>query len=268
MAVSEIMIDTLISFLCATEGVDALVLAGSRSASIVDKFSDYDLYVYGEKPLGLDVRQEMADHFASKAEVGNSFFDEGDEMFLKDGTAVDLMYRSLDWAEQQVRWVWQTHHASVGYSTAFIHNLKFSRILCDRSGRFAHIQELLDTPYPKELIKAILEKNHPLLRSKLMASYYEQIEHAQIRNDMNSVVHRTSALLASYFDVLFAINAQTHPGEKKLVALAKQTCSILPADFEKNIEQVMQHLGDKDLLVSLDVLLDELDVVLKNESWI
>jgi len=75
-------------------------------------------------------------------------------------------------------------------------------------------------------------------------------------------------LLASYFDVLFAINAQTHPGEKKLVALAKQTCSILPADFEKNIEQVVQHLGDKDLLVSLDVLLDELDVVLKNESWI
>jgi hypothetical protein len=27
-------------------------------------------------------------------------------MFLKDDTAVDMMYRSLQWAEEQVEWVY------------------------------------------------------------------------------------------------------------------------------------------------------------------
>ncbi|MDT4761133.1 hypothetical protein [Sphaerochaeta sp. PS] len=261
------MIDTLISWLCTTEGVDALVLSGSRTGLVVDAMSDYDLYVYGEKPLGLEVRREMAALFASSSEVGNSFFDEGDELFLRDGTAVDIMYRSLQWAEEQVSWVWQHHHASVGYSTAFIHNLKSSTILCDHTGRFAQLKKLLDTPYPKELAKAILRKNYPLLRTKLMASYYEQIEHAIIRNDLVSQAHRTAALLASYFDILFAINGQTHPGEKKLVAWARKTCPILPEGLETSIEQVVAHIGQKDLLLYLDSLLNGLDALLKREGW-
>lgn len=262
------MIQELISWLKRTDGLQALVLSGSRTGLVVDEFSDYDLYVYSKKPLSLAIRHEMAALFATRAEVGNSFFDEGDEMFLKDGTAVDIMYRSLEWAEEQVQRVWHNHQASVGYSTAFIHNLKTSTILHDTDGKFAHIQKQLDTPYPEALAKAIIAKNYPLLRTKLMASYYEQIQHAMVRNDLVSQAHRTSALLASYFDILFAINAQTHPGEKKLVAWAKSTCTLLPASFETTIEKIVEHIGKKDLLQHIDSLLDGLDTLLKREGWI
>jgi len=268
VAISDDMIEKLISWLAATKGLQALVLSGSRTGLVIDTLSDYDLYYYSEVPLSLETRHEMALLFAQKAEIGNSFFDDGDEMFLKDGTAVDLMYRSLSWAREQVKWVWEEHHGSVGYSTAFIHNIKTSTILYDRDGEFALLKKLLETPYSKELTKAIIAKNYPLLQHKLMASYYEQIEHAIIRGDVVSQAHRTSALLTSYFDIIFAINAQTHPGEKKLIAWAKKTCPLLPTSFEEDINHVVEQIGQKDLLLSIDTLLNQLDILLKKEGWV
>ncbi|MDD3058550.1 MAG: DUF4037 domain-containing protein [Sphaerochaeta sp.] len=253
------MIQALIEELKAQKGLDALVLAGSRTGLGSDTLSDWDLYLYAEKTLSLEIRREIARRYAAKAEVGNDFFGEGDELLLKDGTYADLTYRSLSWAEDEVRRVWIDCQAQVGYTTAFIHNLKTSKILFDPYHRFADLQERLSSPYPTALVQAIIAKNHPLLRSKLTASYYEQIEHALERNDLISVAHRSSALLASYFDVLFALNRQTHPGEKRLVAWATHTCSQLPCNFVQDVRAVVQGIGQADILERLTVLLDHLD---------
>ena len=69
-----------------------------------------------------------------------------------------------------------------------------------------------------------------------MFSYYGQIKSAVNREDFVSVNHRTSAFLASYFDVIFAFNRVLHPGEKKLVEFALSYCQILPENFKNDVE--------------------------------
>ena len=99
-----------------------------------------------------------------------------------------------------------------------------------------------------------------LMKSKPFASYYEQIEKGIKRNDINSVNHRISAFLASYFDVIFAINKQLHPGEKRLIKYAKDNCKLLPKDFEKNITKLLIQPNSETLSI-LDEMFDNLSFV-------
>lgn len=247
--------------------VDAVVLSGSQTGLIHDEKSDYDLYVYSLKPVPLEFRRELAQKFTDFYEVGNTFFEDGDELNIitSDETnshlIVDIMYRNLDWVKAEIDWVWKKHNAKVGYTTCFLHNVRTSKILFDRNCEFQKFIDELNQPYPKKLKENIIAKNYPLLRKK-SASYYEQIEFAISRNDLVSINHRTAALLASYFDIIFALNGQTHPGEKKLVAYTKKLCPILPDNFEEDVENVVKSIGTNQILTSLDKLLDELDKIL------
>ena len=49
------------------------------------------------------------------------------------------------------------------------------------------------------------------------------------RGDLVSLNYRVAALLASTFDILFALNRLPHPGEKRLLAFATQHCPLRPA---------------------------------------
>lgn len=40
--------------------------------------------------------------------------------------------------------------------------------------------------------------------------------------------------------ILFAYNELLHPGEKRLITYAKQNCKVLPVDFEKNIQSLLE----------------------------
>jgi hypothetical protein len=61
-----------------------------------------------------------------------------------------------------------------------------------------------------------------------------------------SLNHRATALLASYFDVLFALNRQPHPGEKRLVRFAELLCTKRPTEFAVKIAELLASLPRMD----------------------
>jgi predicted nucleotidyltransferase len=251
--------------------VVAVALAGSGVTGAADEQSDIDLYVYAGVPLAMADRVAIATSFATRAEVGNDFWEPGDEWIdAQTGRHVDVMYRTPVWIEEQLERVLVRHEASVGYSTCFWHNVLHSTPLFDRSGWYRELQATAVCPYPQPLRHAIIARNHPILRQTL-SSYLAQIERAVRRGDSVNVQHRVMALLASYFDVLFAVNELPHPGEKRLLQLAATRCAKIPADMEPQINAFLETAACPPNLAvvgQFDALLDSLDALLADEGLI
>ena len=250
--------------------VDAIALGGSQSTGVLDQHSDIDLYIYSQQVVPLAKRlQIVKDLGASRADMNLTFWDTGDEWFdLETGIEVDVMYWSPAWIEDQIDRVLVQYQASMGYTTCHWRTVKNSQILFDRDGWFAKQQAKCIQPYPAQLKQAVIEKNHPLLRT-VIPSYYGQIKKALGRNDLISVNHRLAALFASFFDILFALNEVLNPGEKKILRFVKSECTLVPDDLDVQVTNILQlaGVGDMNLLTALESLLDNLDNLLKAEGF-
>ena len=250
--------------------VEAISLVGSQTSGVLDQKSDIDLYIYTKEIPPLESRQQIVEELdASRADMNLSFWDIGDEWFdFTTGIEVDVMFWSPQWIEEQLDRVLVQHQARMGYTTCFWRTVKNSQILFDRNGWFANLQKQSQQPYPRQLKRAIIAKNHPVLKN-IIPSYYNQIKKALGRNDLISVNHRLSALFASYFDVLFAINEVLHPGEKKIRQFVKDECSETPEKLELQVKGILQTagVGDEKLLEQLDILIDGLDHLLIAEGF-
>jgi len=248
--------------------VSAVVLSGSRGGEFSDAGSDIDLYVYAEPEPSKAWRAILAGRFGERASIGNDFWEPGDEWIaLRTGNAVDIMYRSPAWIGQQLDRLLLRHQASVGYSTCLVYNILHSKILYDRADWFASLRAKAQQPYPEALRCAIIARNHPILRSTL-SSYAHQIAMALHRNDRVSVNHRITALLASYFDILFAINRLFHPGEKRLLAHVLASCPKYPLEIEAQVNGLLSaitYAGQPDVLGLVNDLIDGLDELLIEE---
>ncbi|HEX6901845.1 MAG TPA: DUF4037 domain-containing protein [Thermoanaerobaculia bacterium] len=251
--------------------VEAVAVAGSRTTAASDAASDVDLYVYSREPVPLSRRREVVERSAGgRAEIGNRFFEPGDEWIdAETGVHVDAMFRQTAWIEDQLARVLDRHEASVGYSTCFWHNVLTSQALFDRHGWFAALQEKARRPYPEELARAIVAKNHPLLRGNL-SSYLHQIARAVERGDAVAVHHRVTALLASWFDILFAINRLPHPGEKRLLRFAEERCALRPAGMREDVDALLGAVYPPDARVveRAERVIDGLDQLLDHQPHV
>ena len=148
----------------------------------------------------------------------------------------------------------------MGYTTCFWHTVRNSQILSDPHGWFGNLQDMARAPYLPALRQNIIAFNHPVLRA-VIPSYLHQIEKAVRRGDLVSINHRLAALLASYFDIIFAFNGVLHPGEKRLVNLALAGCPSLPVKMAADLDDVLHASGTGStiLLEHLTRLLDRLD---------
>lgn len=235
--------------------VRAIAIGGSGTNKTSDNLSDIDVYIFVEKDIPISDRETIIKKYSSKYEVGGEYFGSGDEFFVdKLGRQLDVMYWGVNWFNDIVNNVWFKHYPSNGYTTAFLFTLKNFEIIFDKDYWLLSLQNSVKTEYPKELKENIIKRNMMLMKDKPFASYYEQIEKAIIRNDMVSINHRISAFLASYFDVIFAVNELLHPGEKRLIQYAKTHCKILPKDFEENINKLLVQPNSETLRILDDMI--------------
>lgn len=252
----------IISSLYNIDEVDAVALGGSRATNANDQKSDYDIYVYCTKELTNEQKSAALLKHCREAEIGNHYWELEDNCVMNNGICIDIIYRSLGMFEQYIEMITKEGKAFNGYTTCFWHNIVTSMVLFDKSGAFTRFKQNYTIDYPDKLRKNIIENNRKLLGG-VLPSYDKQILKAQQRGDLVSVHHRITEFLASYFDIIFALNKVMHPGEKRLVALCKEKCAILPEDFEENINALLTSVTRGDSHRIVEDIIDKLDKVLE-----
>lgn len=251
------MIEELLKELSELQQVEAIALGGSRAGKIYDEKSDYDVYLYCVSTISEDTRTQILSKYCSRMEIGNHFWEYEDNCILNSGIDIDILYRNLDEFTQDVASVVELHQARNGYTTCMWHNLITCKVIYDKDGRLGAAKERFLIPYPQQLKKNIIDRNMQLLHTA-MPAYEVQISKAIRRNDIISINHRVAAFMESYFDVIFAVNELTHPGEKRLIQICKETCKILPVSFEENLNKLFE-----DIFLQKDVVTSDLECIIE-----
>ena len=84
------------------------------------------------------------------------------------------MYIHPDFIENNIKWVWEGHNASLGYTTCFVDNIKKTEILYDKTDWLKSVKERVNTPYPDKLAENIIKKNFTFLKDAIF-SYRDQM---------------------------------------------------------------------------------------------
>lgn len=226
--------------------VEAIALGGSRATGRNDAKSDYDVYVYITDRIPEEERRRILEKYCRYLEIGNSFWELEDDVTLKDGIDMDIIYRDMKDFENTVSSVVLDCVPWNGYTTCMWHNLITSGIVLDKHGHLRALQEKFRIPYPAKLKENIISNNLKLL-SGMLPSFDLQIQKAEARGDLVSVNHRVAEFLASYFDILFALNEMTHPGEKRMQSICSRECKILPDHFDDNLNRLFDAMFRKEV---------------------
>ena len=210
---------------------EAITLGGSRSTGLNDETSDYDVYVYVSEKIPEAARRKLLSEHCGSAEIGNRYWECEDNCVLNNGIPVDIIYRDMKSFDESLHRTVFECVPSNAYTTCMWHNLLNSRIIFDRS----------------ESLAALIKK-------------------AVLRNDRTAVTHRTAEFLASYYDVIFALNRLTHPGEKRLAEICAKQCAALPDNFEENLNRLFAELYTDKTPENVSCIVRELDILLENEK--
>ena len=251
------MVEQLFKELSLLEEVESIALGGSRAGKNYDKKSDYDVYLYINSTINEEKRKNILKKFCSYMEIGNSFWEYEDNCILNNGIEIDILYRDMEDFIKGIERVVVECQPSNSYTTCMWHNLITCKILYDKNGKLEKYKNKYSIDYPKQLKENIIKRQLKLIDSS-MPAYPKQIIKAVQRNDFVSINHRITEFLASYFDLLFAINEVTHPGEKRLVQLCKTQCKILPENFEENLNLLFSYMYSEENQDSLMKILEKI----------
>jgi hypothetical protein len=256
-------LNEFINDFCNIDGIQALTLGGSRATERTDEKSDYDFYVYSENGMDQEIRYKILSKHCKYFEIGNNYWELEDNGKLNCGIDFDMVYRSLHQFENIVADVVENYNSNNGFSTCLWDNLLNSKIIFDKNDVFKKIKERFSIPYPQKLKKNIIERNMALISGSVI-SYDKQIKKSIYRKDLINLNNRISVFLASYFDIIFAINELPNPGEKRIMEICLNKCNILPNGFENNINSLIQNMNSDEskILETINDIICELKRIL------
>ena len=240
--------------------VDAITLGGSRATGRYDAGSDYDTYIYLNRDLCTEKRRNALNQVCKYMEIDNRYFEPEDDCVLSDGTGFEIIYRNIDDIRESLTNTLVNHIAWGGYTTCICFNVFTSKILYDPHGSYEKMVVDFTMPYPEELRRNIITKNRELLEGKI-PSFFGQIEQAINRNDINSINHRTTEFLACYFDILFALNREFHPGEKRLLEYGAGL-KLVPADFTSDLTELLTVNDKEEMPAVMRRIVDNIDALI------
>ncbi len=250
------MFEKIIEKFSKLDEVEAIALGGSRATGVFDEYSDYDVYIYLSKALSEEKRKNILEEYCQYMEYSNNFWELEDDGIMNNGVEIELIYRSLDFLPDVLSNLFDRKNASIGYTTCFYDNLIDSKILYDRNSFLEGLKQKYNNAYTQEISTLIIQKNLPLLKDS-MPALYNQIIKAIKRDDKIAVNHRISEFFAIYYDILFALNLEPHPGEKRLHEQALKS-SVLPANYNKNITNIFSNIT-----ADYNVLTENLEELIK-----
>ena len=228
-------------------GVVAIAQGGSVNAGLGDSASDLDFHVYWEPPLALAAERTV--RLAALADPGSVWPGEGTSSWLLEdhfalaGRAIELIYIRMADVHNEVAVAYRDGFAEEGFTTGRLFCFAHDRIVHDLTGALGTQQSQLRASYPDALRRAVIRR-----QTARLALYLGQLRTGQQRADLLYAQQIRTKLQNVFFDLLFAVNRQYHPGEKRLLTYAAR-CPLRPPDFTERWERVARLPADAPALV-------------------
>jgi Domain of unknown function (DUF4037)/Nucleotidyltransferase domain len=251
----EAILRRIVTAIAGLTGIAAIALGGSTAAGLADQASDFDVYVFYHQPLAAAADRAvrlrpLADE--GTLEVGIPTFGLEDHLHVQD-QLIELIYLDLDRLSAEAQQAYDQGLSSEGYTTALLYILFRSQVIHDATGVVTALRARLQAEYPAPTRARLLHEYPELLRY-----YLELLRISQQRSDLLYVQQMRYSIQMIFFNLLFALNWQYHPGGKRLLAHA-QRCAIQPVALPERWNDIARLSADDGALADrLAALIDDL----------
>lgn len=225
------LIEEIIKRLTTVDGIEAIVLGGSRARGTHTESSDIDLGIYYHPAIPIDLsaltklaadiddehRPDLVTGFGGWGPWIN-----GGGWLKVQGLPVDFIYRDLDKVTRiiqdchagQIETVYQPGHPFAFISVIYLSEVALCRTLWDPRGTIERLRAQV-IPYPAALKKAVVEKFWWEVDFSLFIA-----QKSVARGDVTYAAGCMFRAVNCLLQVLFAVNEQYWMNEKGALALA------------------------------------------------
>jgi hypothetical protein len=262
VANDKALLDRITRALADVRGVRAIVLGGSRARGIASERSDYDIGIYYDAVMPLDMAglrvavAALDDRGAEITEIGGwGPWINGGGWLTISGMRVDLLYRDLarvrttidECRAGEVGCFFQPGHPHGFVTAIYAGEVAVCVPLADPFSDIATLKALT-TPYPDALRQALVKKFIWQAQFAL-----ENAQHGRASEDINYVSGCCFRAVASLCQVLAALNGEYLLNEKGAVAFCEHLAQR-PKDFATRVATVYRTAGTGLPAGALDVL--------------